>query len=393
MKIRAKLSLTYLTVSLSALLCMGIFIYVYVKNTLTTEVLNHLESVSSIQSHRIESIIEQNLERVRLVSSRTQLRISLHEFIKTKGKGHLIKVNRIINDALTSINSFRVISLLNKEGVVVASTSDNYLNKNYRQHEFYEIAQEENSAQHFFLDEENNLKQYLSGPLEINGKFIGILLIESDVQNIVSLVSDYSGLGQTGETALGRRSLNGKSVQYLAPLRFDRGAALYRIVEFSNLANPMVMALSKKEKYLGEGVDYRNNEVLVATNYIVNTNWGLVVKIDKDEAFAPINELLKYILIISLILIFAIAWVSFVLASIISKPIVELTDTAYHINQGDLAQRAIVSSKDEVGQLAKQLFPKGIDIPTDPFDQNLKESEKLLKQNMKRLKGKPDIIL
>jgi ABC-type phosphate transport system auxiliary subunit len=84
MKIRTKLGLTYLTMSFLALAFISIFLYSYLKNALTKEALSHLESVSSIQKHRIESIIEQNLERIRLVSSRTQLRLSLDAYIQTR---------------------------------------------------------------------------------------------------------------------------------------------------------------------------------------------------------------------------------------------------------------------------------------------------------------------
>ena len=60
MKIRSKLALTYLSVSLFALIFITAFFYFYAKNTLTTEKLSHLESVTSLQKHRIEGIVEQN---------------------------------------------------------------------------------------------------------------------------------------------------------------------------------------------------------------------------------------------------------------------------------------------------------------------------------------------
>ena len=353
MKIRAKLSLTYLTVSLLAMACMGTIIYFYVKETLTSQMLSHLESVSSIQSNRIKSIIDQNLERIRLVSSRTQLRISLDEYIKKKDQKHFTKLNLILKDALSSIDSFRVISLLNKEGIAVASTNADHLNVDYSHDDFYKTATSRNVAEHFFLDNNKELKLHLSGPLEIGGRLIGILLIESDALNIVSLLSDYSGLGKTGETVLGRKDSSGKLAQFIAPLRFDKQAALQRYVELSRHSMPMAIALSKKRQSITSGIDYRNQEVLAVTNYIDFTNWGLVVKIDQEEAFAPINDLLKYILALSLALIIVIAWVSFAVAKIISDPIINLTETAHDIYKGDLTKRANISSEDEVGELAR----------------------------------------
>lgn len=353
MNIRAKLSLTYLTVSLLALTFISTFFYLYFKKSLTADVFSHLESVSSIQSNRIKGIIEQNLERIRLVSSRTQLRISLKKYLATKNKEHLKKISLIINDAMNSINSFTTISVLDNDGNVITSTNPDRLNKNYSGYDFFPIAQVKNDAQHFFLDDDKALNLYLSGPLNIDNTAIGILLIESDTRNIVTLLNDYSGLGKTGETVLGRRSPKGDFVEYLAPLRFDSEAALRRNEEFFNSTNPMVIALSKKQQFLTTAKDYRGHEVLAFTNYINDTNWGLVVKIDKAEAFDPIYALANYSLIIVLSVMIIIAWVSFMFSRMMSKPIVDLTNTASSIEQGDLSLRAEVTSNDEISKLAR----------------------------------------
>jgi signal transduction histidine kinase len=352
MNIRSKLSVTFLSVSLLALAFISIFIYFYVKNTLTAEVLAHLESVSSVQSHRVESIIEQNLERLRLVSSRTQLRISLSEFLSNRDRSHLEKLQLIINDALASISSFNVISILDIDGKVVTSTNPARLNLDYSGFDFFSNAKEKNNAEHFYLDEKNQLKVYLSGPMTTDDKLIGILLIESDANNIVALISDYSGLRKTGETLLGRKTIDGQHALYLTPLRFDQNAALIRKVSLSNQSNPLARALLENQKVFTTAIDYRGQEVLASTNYIDKTGWGLVVKIDKAEAFAATHELIKYIVIITLTLMLLVAWVSFAFAKIISTPIVELTKTAHDINEGDLNQRAVIRSNDEVGELA-----------------------------------------
>ena len=352
MNIRTKLSVTYLTVSLVALAFISIFIYFYVKNTLTAEVMSHLASVSSIQANRVEGIIEQNLERLRLVSSRTQLRISLHEYIKNKDRSHFEKLQLIINDALVSTSSFNIISILDINGNVIASTNPARPSLNYGGYDFFANAKVENNAEHFFLDEKNQLQVYLSGPLTIDDKLVGILLIESDAQNIVALITDYSGLRKTGETLLGRKTMDGKSALYLTPLRFDQNAALVRKVSLSDLSNPLSRALQENQKFLTTAIDYRGQEVLASTNYIGKTGWGLVVKIDKTEAFAATHDLIKYITIITFSLMILVTWVSFAFAKIISTPIMELTKTAHHINEGDLTQRAVINSNDEAGELA-----------------------------------------
>ena len=351
MKIRTKLALTYLTVSFLALVFIGLALYAYVKRTLTSDVFNHLESVSSIQKNRIESIIEQNLERIRLVSSRTQLRISLDKYLESGSPKQVEKIKLIILDALKSIESFRVMSILDLKGDVLVSTDDSRVGRNYSGFEFFQTARQNNTEQ-LFLDKSNKLRLYLTGPLSFNNKTIGILLIESDADTIVSLVKDYSGLRQTGETVLGAKSKDGKDVIYLVPLRFDPSAALRRKASMKDQSIAMVKAVSEPGQLLKTATDYRGHEVLIATNYIPQTHWGLVVKIDKTEAFEPIRTLVRSIFYVTLVLTLVIVLVSYVLANIISKPIVTLTKVAHSINVGDMSNRANVKTNDELGELA-----------------------------------------
>lgn len=352
MKIRTKLGLTYLSMSFMALVVISFFLYSYFKNALTTEVLNHLESVSSIQKHRIEAIIKQNQERIRLVTSRTQLRLSLDDFIQSRRQEDYDKILLIIKDALDSIPDFNVISILDHTGKVLVSTQDNRLNLDYSEADFYKDAISKNNAEHFFLDEHNNLNLYLTGPMTINDNFIGILLIESDASNIVTSLQDFSGLGETGETMLGRMDTKTNSVEYLSPLRFDHDAALRRHVESNKSKYVMVQALTPNRQLLATAYDYRDQEVLAATDYFQEYGWGLAVKLDKVEALEPVDTLLKYIVLVTLVVMFVIAWVSYVIASIISKPITQLTNVAHDINDGDLQHRADIKTHDELGVLA-----------------------------------------
>ena len=353
MKIRTKLGLTYLTVSFLALVVISTSLYVYVKNVLTNDVLNHLNSVSSIQKHRIEAIIAQNLERIRLVTSRTQLRLSLDAYVQTRKPQDYEKIRRIIQDALASIESFNVISILDLKGKVIISTDERRLNHDYHSADFYPVAIKKNNAEHFFLDEDQQLNLYLSGPLLINDNLIGILLIESGASNIVTSLSDFSGLGKTGETILGRQLNQGEAIQYLSPLRFDKAAALRRSVSPDMRDNVMVKALSTPGQRLEYAIDYRGHEVLAATDEIPETHWGLVVKLDKREALEPIRTLVQYLFLVSVIVMIVIVIVSYLLANVISRPIIELTHVAHDINGGNLSNRAVIKTHDEIGELAQ----------------------------------------
>jgi len=55
-----------------------------------------LQAVYNYKKSFIENFIEQNIEKVQLISSRTQLRISLDAYNQTKEEKHFKKINKII---------------------------------------------------------------------------------------------------------------------------------------------------------------------------------------------------------------------------------------------------------------------------------------------------------
>jgi signal transduction histidine kinase/HAMP domain-containing protein len=351
MKINRKLILSFLLISLVPLAVTSIFSYFNAEKALTQQVFNQLESVAAIQQSRVESIVDQNLERLVLVSSRTQLRLSLESFIRDPKSEDQDKMNRILLDARSSISGFKDISLLTPDGKIVASTDMTKIGTKHSNEEFFIRGQVENSVDIFFLDENQNLRAYLSGPLYLENKLLGVVVIESDVDNIISLVEDYSGLGETGETLLAKRDGNGDALFFM-PLRFDQHAALRRAVSKDDLSTAITQALLKNEQLFTDTVDYRGQQVLATTRYIEKTDWGLVVKIDKAEAFAPINRLKNVLLTIGFLTVIAVTLLAFFSAKSISNPIQKLTESAEIIGKGNLDYKIDVKSKDEIGQLS-----------------------------------------
>lgn len=356
MKIRTKFALAFLSISLLSISVITILSYFIVKETITQDVLNHLESVAAMQANRIENITNQNVEKLLLVSNKTQLLKSLNSYVIGANNEDQREMNRILLDTQSSINNFEEIYVLDPSGEVVASTKETIIGRRYSDEEFFIRGLKENSADMLFLNGKGNLKVYLSGPLYLEGKLIGVVVIKSSAHSIISLVKDYSGLGETGETLLAKRGENGNAL-FLTPLRFDPQAALNRVVSKDNLASPVILALLNNEKTFTHTTDYRGKPVLAATKYIQKTGWGIVAQIDKSEAFASIVELRNFLIIIISLFSILIILVSISIAQRITIPITKLAQIATEISEGDLSQQIAVTSKDEIGIL-EQCFNK-----------------------------------
>ena len=352
MKINLKLTLAFLLICLVPLIVVTILIHTIATQVLTQQTLNQLESVASVQYARTHDIIDKYLERLALVTSTTQLRISMYNYIEEGNGADQDKMNKILLDTRDALAGLKIIDALNLDGEVIASTDEAKIGTNHVDKECFIRGVKEYSADMLFLDENRNLMVRFSGPMYLKGELIGVAVIDATTRSIMSVVEDYSGLGETGETLLARRDENGDAL-FITPLRFDANAALTRSVSRKSLELPITQALLMNEQLFVQSIDYRGEPVLAATRYIGDADWGLVVKIDKAEAFAPIANLRNSLLLTILVTVLAVVSVSVYISRRITRPIINLTRTAAEISEGGLSRRAEVSSKDEIGFLAQ----------------------------------------
>ncbi|MBL4868310.1 MAG: PAS domain S-box protein [Pseudomonadales bacterium] len=350
MSIKGKLVLTFLSVSLVSLIVSNSLLYFDRQEQATREVLNHLESVASIQRSRIQDLYQQNQERLRLVASRTQLRLSLDKFNKTSEPLHQDKMNRIIEDASNSIDDFKTIMIIALDGRVVAATDRDWIGQSFLNNEVFESGKKENRADFFKRDQMQELIVQLSGPLYLKEHLLGVLVIESAVTTMMSSISDYTGLGETGETTLASRTHEGDAI-FILPTRFNKDAALNLRVKSDLTRKPMIHAVNGDERVFENSDDYRGESVLSVTRYIEDAQWGLAVKIDKREAFAHLTSMRNRVAVVILGCSFIIIMVSLYFAEQITLPIIRLTETVKNIIAGDLSVRADESSNDESGTL------------------------------------------
>jgi signal transduction histidine kinase len=117
----------------------------------------------------------------------------------------------------------------------------------------------------------------------------------------------------------------------------------------------MTRALRREETTLTDARDYRGVPVFAATRYIAEADWGLAVKIDRDEALASVNAL-RLVLVPTFLAAVAVAIVlSLYLSARITRPLASLTHAAGRIQLGELDTRLALPADDEIGMLARTL--------------------------------------
>lgn len=111
-------------------------------------------------------------------------------------------------------------------------------------------------------------------------------------------------------------------------------------------------ANSSQETVIQEYYSPISGDVIGNAQLINGPNWILIVERPRSEAFvAEIVATQNAFFSTTLSIIFAVI-LSIVVARQITRPIVELRDIAYRVQEGDLSLRAKVHSSDEIGQLS-----------------------------------------
>ena len=351
MKIRAQILLVSLSISLLPLFITNSYIVYTEYKFKTRELFNHLDSVASIQKARLEAGYLQNIERVSLIASRTKLRSSLKLYHQSPDPKLINTIEQIIEDAAESIVDIAGVFVLGKNGELLAKTKHGSYSPEMLSQAF-DTGRDQLQAKLFFRYKGGILHGAFSGPLKLQGEFLGVLVVVSHVENMLSSIADYSGLGESGETMLAMPNKNGDAL-FIAPTRFNKDAALNLSIPKTVINVPIVNAINGESRHFDNYIDYRGVPILAVTRYIPVADWGLVVKIDKGEAYRSYYQQIYHLLLMLIIIVVLVGLIAGYLAKKIMRPIEELTRVSKKIASGDMSVVVSENSENEVGELAE----------------------------------------
>ena len=179
---------------------------------------------------------------------------------------------------------------------------------------------------------------FIASPmLDGAGKVVGVVAFQLDNKQIFQVFTDYTGLGETGETLVGVRK--GDEVTFVAPLRHDRSAAFRRKIPMGGRLSANLQAAVQGQRGYGVALDYRGKKVAAVHTYLPSFRWGMVVKQDADEAFDPIYHQRLAIGGLLVAILLPVVWVARMVARSISRPVRDAAQVAERVASGDLTAR------------------------------------------------------
>ena len=320
--------------------------YLFTRDMLVDQIHARLTVTASDRQAMLLAYIHQQQERLGLVASRTRLRLLLEEWADDKITDVAFRTGTtpILVDVQKSAEDFLVISITDLTGKVIAATEETYLG-----HDFSGDLSFVHGQHVAYLGlprlTRGRYQAFLSGPATApDGQLLGVAMVVLDLGPMEQLLSDASGLGQTGEILVGTR--RGDTVHHLLPPRHDP-----EITEVPLARTPAMAEALRGHQGFMQTTDYRGIEVVAAYQPAGYRGWGMVAQIDAAEAYAPVKRLRFVLLALEAAILLVGLAASSVLARRFTRPVIALAKTAAAVAAGNLETRVTVTSIDEIGRL------------------------------------------
>lgn len=350
----SQLILAFVLLSSVPVLIVTLAIFNRTGNHATEQVYNQLDSVAELKGDQILRWLDQgNLAMDTLLSGPNSERFAnFAESSTTVQEG--IEISKILDGAVES-QYFKRLFVYNEGGSVIASSDLADLGKSIEEQPYFEISLHADYIQSPILDPSTNeLVMYITRPLR-SGKIqaSGVLVGELNIDTLADIMTERTGLGQSGETYL--VSLQNNNL--LTPSRFE-GYEMNRAYRSEGIDQGL-------DGVKGRGAydSYRAARVFGSYQFIPELQAALLAEVEQSQALAAYRQAQWVATVIALISVFAAAGVGLFTSRRISRPIQVLTLSAQRIGSGELRAEVVeLQRQDEIGVLARAFHQMQSDL-------------------------------
>lgn len=382
MKLRVKLVIICLIISLVPLFFVALLGYNNVRGALLLRNKNFLRLVLDNKIANIKDELNVFQEKI-LVKDNFLVRSSLAIISKSADKidesEHAKAVNYLeaeFRGLVTRHEKISDIIFVDPAGVVVYDFNKKITEKSIDKifYGFGKLAFENGKnkiySSDLYPDVDGSGNFLVSGPVySLNNVFLGVLMLDIDASSLLGTIKGDYRIYNSLETIVVRLissaakntdqeyiyNQNGDTAMFLNPLRFDDQAAFNRTVLLDDHNNSIWLAIAGKPGY-GSDIDYRGKKVFLAWDYLPETNWGILVKIDESEILSSLHTFSVQMIFFGLICAFAIFLLAWLIALLVYAPFSELIKAAEEIGNGvfDVSfDKKNISAKDEFGIVSR----------------------------------------
>lgn len=387
MKISTKINLIFISIFGSLFLITSLVVINYTVDIFRNKVFENLYYGGRTLTEHVRTYLNDQKITAGVLAEASVFR----DFLKESSSSAQYKTIKSKVDArlLRTVNIDNNISevfILDKDGKVLSSSDKKQEGKDKSSDSYFTNGQKEVYIKDIYFSKTTNKNNYaISAPIkDEKDKLLGVSVLRFNTNDLNNIFKDFGYPEKTKEAFL----IN-KDLYFITPSLFlGDSVVLNKIVDTKNARDcfdPDEVAYITKNGYSGlnesvgkyqqvEAKDYRQVDVLGTHNYIPETGWCLVTKIDKSEFLNITNPINDIFIISSLITLILLIIVGRFLSKKISKPIKELNESVKIVSQGNLDIKVGNKSKDEIGELSRSF---------DEMTSNLKDSKQHIEEKIK----------
>jgi len=348
MKIRVKISLVFIAQFLFAFFILTILVSYFSYTVSRRENTSHLETATEARIENINLYFDSILDRLRIILNGEEARLGMAEYL-ANGIG-LEKLNNSLFLLSQFKSDVRSVGIFDNSGelIVVNNFNNDHEEEVYCKRE--DVFQKGRDGYNIQLVQKNGKVRICgSGPIIHQNKLEGVGLIELDISEINNIVTDRTGLGETGEVLVAILGEDGEPV-FLNERRYQQ---IDPDSVGEEISQPMKIALSGESGSFFSMYDYSGNKVMAVVRYMPEYGLGIEGKVNETESLAAVRNII--IFFFGLVVFFTI--LTFVITNAfirkITKPIENLLEGIKTVEAGNMDFEIVTEASDEFGVLTK----------------------------------------
>ncbi|RFC36259.1 MAG: PAS domain S-box-containing protein [Candidatus Nitrotoga sp. LAW] len=371
MKISRHLLLLFLLVSVMPLVVFGYINLQQNETTLRAEVLGRMAALAAKKATEVKSYLAERLQNVRYLALDPRVTEEMNYLSKTyatnlstaaRYTSESARTHQYFDRYIEKMGLLYDVFLITPQGEIVytqkheSDFATNLLDGPYRNTQLAQAFRNVRATLEPVISgyedyaPSNRPAMFIAAPIMIDGQFKGVFAVQLGNELFYRVAKDTVGLGVSGEAMFAQ--WDGDSALFTVPTRNQPDAAMRFKLNLQQVKNaPMFEALSG-EAGAGIRTDYRGKRVVAAWRYLPELEWGMVIKVDADEAFAFLNQQRVWSFGALVLVILSSAMAAFYFGRKLVVPLQELAIGAAEVAQGNLGRRVSEKGVDEISLLA-----------------------------------------
>ncbi|MEI6851160.1 MAG: cache domain-containing protein, partial [Candidatus Saccharibacteria bacterium] len=308
MKLRNVFLLIIISTFLFIIIIASSVIVYSINTSMESQIRNYLYSSSRARAENIKTFLNGQKDTAKIVSKKS---IYIDYLNNTGQVSNNSLIDRQMTDIKKSDEYIIEVFIINSQGKIVKSTDKTQIGADKSTDPYFTNGRKDIYIKDtYYSTFISKLNYVVAAPIvdPITNKTLGVSVIRYNPETYYKLVDNENGMGKTEENFLVNHDK-----YFISPSIFlGESVILTKKVDTVNVNNcfsKLEVDYVNKNGYSGlkqylngeiivEAKDYRNVDVIATHDYITETGWCLVTKVDKSEFMAPIYQLIVTTLIV-----------------------------------------------------------------------------------------------